>query len=76
MDIVAENISDNASVRDFIRRELWKNAELASALGADETEAKDFLMYADYAEPVHRLPPAPHFGTEPRRKQRAVKSKP
>lgn len=57
MDIVAENISDNASVRDFIRRELWKNAELASALGADETEAKDFLMYADYAEPVHRLPP-------------------
>lgn len=57
MDIVAENISDNAAVRDFIRRELWKNAELASALGADETEAKDFLMYADYAEPVHRLPP-------------------
>lgn len=57
MDIVAENISDNATVRDFIRRELWKNAELASALGTDETEAKDFLMYADYAEPVHRLPP-------------------
>lgn len=57
MDIVAENISDNAAVRDFIRRELWKNAELASALGADETEAKDFLMYADYDEPVHRLPP-------------------
>ena len=57
MDIVAENISDNAAVRDFIRRELWKNAELASALGADEKEAKDFLMYADYAEPVHRLPP-------------------
>lgn len=57
MDIVAENISDNAAVRDFIRRELWKNAELASALGANETEAKDFLMYADYAEPVHRLPP-------------------
>lgn len=57
MDIVAENISDNAAVRDFIRRELWKNAELASALGADETEAKDFLMYADYAEPVYRLPP-------------------
>ena len=42
MDIVAENISDNAAVRDFIRRELWKNAELASALGADEKEAKDF----------------------------------
>lgn len=57
MDIVAENISDNAAVRDFIRRELWKNAELASALGADEAEAKDFSMYADYAEPVHRLPP-------------------
>lgn len=57
MDIVAENISDNAAVRDFIRRELWKNAELASALGADEAEAKDFLMYADYTEPVHCLPP-------------------
>ncbi len=57
MDIVAENISDDAAVRDFIRRELWKNAELASALAADETEAKDFLMYSDYAEPVHRLPP-------------------
>ncbi len=57
MDIVAENISDDAAVRDFIRRELWKNAELASALAADETEAKDFLMYKDYAEPVYRLPP-------------------
>lgn len=57
MDIVAENISDNAAVRDFIRKELWKNATLASALNADETEAKDFLMYADYEEPVHRLPP-------------------
>lgn len=57
MDIVAENISDNAAVRDFIRRELWKNAELASALSTDETAAKDFLMYSDYAEPVHRLQP-------------------
>lgn len=57
MDIVAENISDNAAVRDFIRRELWKNAVLASALDAGETEAKDFLMYSAYEEPVHSLPP-------------------
>ncbi len=57
MDIVAEGIAENAAVREFTRRELWKSAELASALTAEETEAGDYLMYKDYAEPVHRLPP-------------------
>ena len=42
MDIVAENISDNAAVRDFIRRELWKNAELASRLAQTKQKPKTF----------------------------------
>ena len=56
MDIVAENISDNAAVRDFISQRLFNVRGLCRTC----------------------TPPAaaPHFGTKPRRKQRALKSKP
>lgn len=57
LDIVAENISDRADIRDLVRKELWKNATLASELAADETTAQDFLMYKEYEEPVKQIPP-------------------
>lgn len=56
-DIVAENISDRADIRELIRKELWKGAELASTLTVDETEGQDYLMYKEYSEPVRQLPP-------------------
>ncbi len=56
-DIVAENISDRADVRAFVRRILWQKGTLASELATDETTGKDFLMYKDYSEPLKQLPP-------------------
>lgn len=56
-DIVAEDISDRADIRELIRKELWKGAELASTLTVDEKEGQDYLMYKEYAEPVRQLPP-------------------
>lgn len=44
-DIVAEDISDRADIRELIRKELWKGAELASTLTVDEKEGQDYLMY-------------------------------
>lgn len=56
-DIVAENISDRADIRELIRKELWKGAELASTLTVEETEGQDYLMYKEYSEPIRQLPP-------------------
>jgi uncharacterized protein len=57
MDIVAEAVSDRADIRELVRKEMWRNAELASELTADETAGQDFLMYKDYSEPIRQLPP-------------------
>ncbi len=57
MDIVAEAVSDRADIRDLVRKEMWRNAQLASELVADETTGQDFLMYKDYSEPIRQLPP-------------------
>lgn len=56
-DIVAENISDSASVRQLIRKELWQDGVIASQLIADEKDAPEFLNYRDYTEPLRQLPP-------------------
>lgn len=56
-DIVAEDISDRAEIRELIRKELWRGAELASTLTVSETEGQDYLMYKEYAEPLRQLPP-------------------
>lgn len=56
-DIVAETISDRADIRETLRKELWRSAELASELTVDETTGQDFLMYKDYSEPIRQLPP-------------------
>ena len=57
LDIVAETISDRADVREILRREMWRDALLASELCVDETTGQDFLMYKDYSEPIKQLPP-------------------
>lgn len=56
MDIIAEQIADDAKVRAWVRRYTYDN-------GVVRTEAKDkqlesvYEMYYDYQEPVKRLPP-------------------
>lgn len=56
-DIVAENISDSAAIRQLIRKELWQDGVIASQLIADEKDAPEFLNYRDYTEPLRQLPP-------------------
>jgi len=58
-DIIAEDISDNASYRDAIRKVCAKTAVVYSALKgeADELDEKRvFEAYYDYNEPVVKIP--------------------
>lgn len=55
-DIIAETVNEQADIRAMLRKELWQKAEIASQLAVDETEAKEFLMYKEYQEPVKRMP--------------------
>lgn len=56
-DIVAETVSERADIRDTVRKELWRSAELVSELCVDDVIGQDFLMYRDYSEPIKQLPP-------------------
>lgn len=56
-DIAAEDISDSAAVRDFLRRRLWQEGIITSKLLVDEKEAPEFLQYKEYSEAIRQLPP-------------------
>ena len=55
MDIIAEKISDDASIRKWVREYIMKNGTLECRTKTDAPSAYD--MYADYSEPVRRIPP-------------------
>lgn len=55
-DIIAEMVTEQADIRAMLRKELWQKAEIATQLAVDEAEAKEFLMYKEYREPVKRMP--------------------
>ena len=57
-DIIAENISDNASFRKWIRDETFKHGTIKS-VGKDEEkdEKKVFEMYYDYEEAIGKVVP-------------------
>ncbi|WP_371364071.1 Protein YhgF [Sporomusa rhizae] len=55
-DIIAETVTEQADIRALLRKELWQKAEIATQLAVDEAEAKEFLMYKEYREPVKRMP--------------------
>lgn len=57
MDIVAENLSDRADLREMLRKEIWRLGELASQLVVPEEEASEFLNYKEYSEPIRKMPP-------------------
>jgi uncharacterized protein len=68
-DIIAEKVADDPDYRKSIRELLWERALLASAakevekskekpkLKGREPELDEFRMYADYHEPLKRVPP-------------------
>lgn len=57
MDIVAEDLSDRADIREMLRKEIWRLGEIASQLVVPEEEASEFLNYKEYTEPIRRIPP-------------------
>lgn len=56
MDIIAERVSEQADIRALLRKNLWQAAEMVTELAVAEVEAKEFLNYKEYREPVKRMP--------------------
>ncbi len=57
MDIVAEDISDNAQIRKTIRNEIFKNGSIITK-AVDENTKSVYEMYYDYSENIKKI--APH----------------
>ncbi|MFC5701859.1 Tex family protein [Cohnella faecalis] len=56
MDIIAENVADDANIRKWVRKFTWDNGLLVSKAKNAEAESV-YEMYYQYSEPVKRLPP-------------------
>ena len=54
MDIIAEDISDNAAYRKMVRTLTFRHGELVSKQAKEEDSV--YAQYYDYHEPVHRVP--------------------
>ena len=55
MDIIAENISDNADFRKYIRKVTFNEGSIVSK-ATDNEEKTVYEMYYDYSEPVNKIP--------------------
>ena len=55
LDIIAENISDEAKYRKYIRNLVFKEGKIESKGGSDEPTP--YEMYYDYSEDVYKIPP-------------------
>lgn len=56
--IIAERVSEEAKVREEIRKITWKEGKLAAAVKKDaEDERKVFEMYYEYEEPLAKVVP-------------------
>ena len=53
-DIIAENISDNATYRDYIRKYTFNNGNITSA-AKDKEKDSVYEMYYDFTEPVKKI---------------------
>ncbi len=53
LDIIAEQISDDAKVRTFVRKALWK--EGAFVVKAAKEEDSTYAMYYDFTEPIAKI---------------------
>ncbi|MBS4219431.1 RNA-binding transcriptional accessory protein [Bacillus sp. FJAT-49711] len=57
-DIIAEQVSDDASFREWIRKETFQNGKIIAVVKNEEKdEKKVFENYYDYEEPVKRIVP-------------------
>lgn len=55
LDIIAEEVSDNAEVRKVVRSKTYELADISAK--AKSEERSPYEMYYDYREPVRRIPP-------------------
>ncbi|KIL52215.1 Tex family protein [Jeotgalibacillus soli] len=57
-DIIAEMIADDASYREYIRKETFRSGRVRSRVKNQEKDEKSiFEMYYDYEEPVNKIVP-------------------
>lgn len=66
-DIIAENLSDDATLRGRLRDIIQKTGVIRSA--SDNADDTTYTMYHDFSEPVRRMPEPPRPRTRPRRKR-------
>lgn len=58
MDILAEDVSDRADIRQYLRNRMWKEGVIVTTLQEDAPEKDKFLAYGDdYEEPIRQIPP-------------------
>ena len=55
LDIIAENISDNAKYRKYIKKVCYREGSIATKASKPE-ESSNYEMYYDFTELVHKLP--------------------
>lgn len=57
-DIIAEEISETASIRDILRKNLWNSGHIVSKKqkDVDEEEAEIYEMYFDFLESIDTIP--------------------
>lgn len=57
-DIIAEQVADDATIRDMVRKEAQRAAKIVSTLRKDAKDEKEvFGMYYEYEEPVSKMVP-------------------
>ncbi len=57
MDIVAEEVSERADFRAYLREAIWRDGSIVAELAGDNEELQQsYLQYAEYKEPVKQMP--------------------
>lgn len=56
MDILAENIADEAALRAWVRKHTFEQAQIRT-VAKDKDAESVYEMYYDYREPLRKLPP-------------------
>jgi uncharacterized protein len=55
-NIIAEKLSEQASFRQYLRKQLWKNAKLTCSLAVEEADAGAMLTYKEFSEFIRHIP--------------------
>ena len=56
LDIVAENVSDNAEIRKVLRAHLFSAGQIATKLDEEKENAKTYDMYNEHSEKISLIP--------------------